>query len=312
MTAPIPAYAIEAEGLSKTYAASGKSPAKQALIDLSLRVPVGSVFGLLGPNGAGKSTFINILAGLVTKTAGTARVWGYDVAAQSRQARAAIGIVPQEINFDAFFTPFEALELQAGFYGVPKAERRTDDLLAALGLADKRNSYARTLSGGMKRRLLVGKAMVHNPPILVLDEPTAGVDVDLRRQLWDYVRGLNRAGVTVMLTTHYLEEAQELCDTIAIINKGRLVALEPTAQLLRRLDYKTLIVQPETSLDVAPATLPGCEAQIRPDGALSITFRAGSVRVEDVLDALRAADIRIKDLRTEEPDLEDVFVELTR
>lgn len=312
MTAPIPAYAIEAEGLSKTYAASGKSPAKQALIDLSLRVPVGSVFGLLGPNGAGKSTFINILAGLVTKTAGTARVWGYDVAAQSRQARAAIGIVPQEINFDAFFTPFEALELQAGFYGVPKAERRTDDLLAALGLADKRNSYARTLSGGMKRRLLVGKAMVHNPPILVLDEPTAGVDVDLRRQLWDYVRGLNRAGVTVMLTTHYLEEAQELCDTIAIINKGRLVALEPTAQLLRRLDYKTLIVQPETSLAVAPATLPGCEAQIRPDGALSITFRAGAVRVEDVLDALRAADIRIKDLRTEEPDLEDVFVELTR
>ncbi|VAW13328.1 Efflux ABC transporter, ATP-binding protein, partial [hydrothermal vent metagenome] len=208
--------AIEAVGLDKTYRRQGSSPANHALKAIDLRIPRGSIFGLLGPNGAGKSTFINILAGLVIKTGGAARVWGFDIDRNPRQARAAIGVVPQELNVDPFFSPAEALELQAGLYGVPPSERRTMEILGAVGLADQARAYARTLSGGMRRRLLVAKALVHNPPVLVLDEPTAGVDIELRRQLWDYVRKLNAAGTTVVLTTHYLEEAQALCDHIAI------------------------------------------------------------------------------------------------
>src|SRR6201999_1545360 len=218
----LPDYAIEARGLVKTYAATKTTPEMQALKGLDLQIPRGSIFGLLGPNGAGKSTFINILAGLTKKTAGTIRIWDRDIDERPRDARAAIGVVPQEISADPFFTPRESLEVQAGLYGVPAKERHSDELLAALGLADKSKAYVRQLSGGMKRRLMVAKAMVHRPPVLILDEPTAGVDVELRRQLWDYVVGLNRHGVTVVLTTHYLEEAQELCDTIAIINKGLL------------------------------------------------------------------------------------------
>ncbi|MEQ9565062.1 MAG: ABC transporter ATP-binding protein, partial [Pseudomonadales bacterium] len=201
MTA-MPDYAIEVEGLTKVY--TGSNGEKLALDNVSLKIPRGSFFALLGPNGAGKSTFINILAGLVTKTDGTAKIWGYDIEAQMRSARSAIGIVPQELNLDAFFTPRQVMELQAGLYGVPKRERRTDEILAALGLADKADSYSRSLSGGMRRRLLVGKAMVHTPPVLVLDEPTAGVDIELRQQLWAYVKELNAAGVTIVLTTHYL------------------------------------------------------------------------------------------------------------
>lgn len=309
--AHVPANAIEARGLMKTYRATGKAPAKEALRGLDLVVPTGSIFGLLGPNGAGKSTFINILAGLVTKTAGTVSIWGTDIDQDHRAAKAAIGIVPQEISFDAFFTPFETLELQAGFYGVPKAERRTMELLEAVGLADKRDTYSRLLSGGMKRRLLVAKALVHNPPVVVLDEPTAGVDVELRRSLWDYMVRLNREqGVTIVLTTHYLEEAQELCDTIAIIDKGGLVACEPTPNLLSRLDRKAVVITPITPLDQAP-DLQGLDAHLRRDGTLAIGYKAREHTVEEILSRASAAGIRIKDLRIEEADLEDVFVSLT-
>ncbi|MBX9746119.1 MAG: ABC transporter ATP-binding protein, partial [Hyphomonadaceae bacterium] len=271
----------------------------------------GELVGLLGPNGAGKSTFINILGGLVVKSSGSASIWGHDIDADSMNARGAIGIVPQELNMDPFFSPGEALEIQAGYYGVPKSERKTEEILKAVGLWDKRDAYARTLSGGMKRRLLVAKAMVHAPPVLVLDEPTAGVDVELRRQLWDYVRGLHAKGVTIVLTTHYLEEAQELCDTIAIINHGNVIACEPTHKLISRLDRKTLVVTPQ-----APPTLPitGFEDvtfAMRPSGAIAVTYSTGAHSVEEMLDRVRNAGIAIKDLSIEEPDLEDVFVELT-
>ena len=224
--------AISIRDLCKTYAGSKGAAPKRALDGVSFDVPQGSIFGLLGPNGAGKSTLINILAGLVTKTSGTARIWGFDIDVNPRNSKNSIGIVNQEILFDPFFTPFETLENQAGFYGVPKGERKTMELLRAVHLEDKANAYARTLSGGMKRRLLVAKAMVHSPPILVLDEPTAGVDVQLRQQLWAYVRELNQRGVTIVLTTHYLEEAEELCDRIGIINHGRVITDKPTRELI--------------------------------------------------------------------------------
>ena len=220
------------KGLNKIYRALGKGEAAHALVDVDLSIPRGSLFGLLGPNGAGKSTLINILAGLVNKTGGQATVWGCDIDENPRQARAAIGVVPQELNIDPFFTPRELLELQAGLYGVPPRERRTDEILTALGLGDKAHSYARTLSGGMRRRLMVAKAMVHNPPVLVLDEPTAGVDIELRLQLWAHVEELNNRGTTVLLTTHYLEEAEELCDRIAIINHGKVIAWDTKRALL--------------------------------------------------------------------------------
>ncbi|WP_291838026.1 ABC transporter ATP-binding protein, partial [Brevundimonas sp.] len=227
-----------------------------------------------------------------------------------RDARAALGVVPQEIVADVFFTPREALEVQAGFYGVPANERRSDELLAALGLSDKANAYVRALSGGMKRRLMVAKALVHNPPILILDEPTAGVDVELRRQLWEYVRKINAEGVTILLTTHYLEEAQELCDTIAIMNRGEVVACEPTPQLLRRLDTRNVVVTPEGELTALP-TVKGFDVVPRPNGAFAISYKKGQSSVEQVLAAVRAAGVTIADISTEDPDLEDVFLALT-
>ncbi|MBU6408449.1 MAG: ABC transporter ATP-binding protein [Alphaproteobacteria bacterium] len=309
----LPAAAIEAVGLHKTYAATKKQPAKHALKGVDITIPRGSFFGLLGPNGAGKSTFINILGGLVVKSGGTAKIWGVDIDQDPRNARGAIGIVPQELNMDPFFSPAESLEMQAGFYGVPKSERRTEEILRAVGLWDKRDAYARTLSGGMKRRLLVAKALVHTPPVLVLDEPTAGVDVELRRQLWDYVKSLHAQGVTIVLTTHYLEEAEELCDTIAIINHGQVIACEPTATLLKRLDQRTLVIQPQRPLPAVPALGGGAvEAVLRANGGLALTYRSGSVTVEEILDRVRAAGVAIKDLSIEEPNLEDVFVALTR
>jgi ABC-2 type transport system ATP-binding protein len=305
-------FAIEARGLQKTYAASGKAPEKIALKGLDLTVPKGSIFALLGPNGAGKSTFINIIAGLVVKTAGNLSIWGVDIDQDHRAAKGAIGIVPQEITADAFFTPFETLELQAGFYGVPKNERRSMELLEAVGLADKRDTYSRTLSGGMKRRLLIAKSLVHNPPIVVLDEPTAGVDVELRRSLWEYVSMLNKErGVTIVLTTHYLEEAQELCDTIAIIDQGKLIACEPTPKILQRLDKKAMVISPMEALSAVPKDLSGLEANLRSDGGLAIHYRPKEHTVEELLSRAMAAGVRIKDLRIEEPDLEDVFVSLT-
>ncbi len=306
----LPDYAIEAKGLFKTYAGNKKTPPKQALKGIDLAIPRGSIFGLLGPNGAGKSTFINILAGIVNKTEGKVFLWGRDIDLEPRNARAAIGVVPQEIAADVFFTPRESLEVQAGLYGVPKKERRTDELLAALGLTDKANAYVRQLSGGMKRRMMVAKAMVHAPPVLILDEPTAGVDVELRRQLWEYVVGLNEQGVTVVLTTHYLEEAEQLCDQIAIINNGAVVACEPTSQLLKRIDTRTVVITPQDPLVAAPA-IPGFPAKLRKDGHLAISYRTGESSVEAVLAAVRASGVTIRDLATEDPDLEDVFLSLT-
>jgi len=306
----LPDYAIEARALTKTYPATRAMTATTALKGVDLLVPRGSIFGLLGPNGAGKSTFINILSGMTKKSGGKVSIWGRDIDERPRDARAAIGVVPQEIAADVFFTPRESLDVQAGLYGVPRKERRTDELLAAVGLTDKADAYVRQLSGGMKRRLMVAKAMVHNPPVLVLDEPTAGVDVELRRQLWAYVVELNRQGVTIVLTTHYLEEAEELCETIAIVNHGLVVACEPTTQLLRRLDSRTVVVTPETPL-MAPPDLAPFEARLRANGDLAVVFKTASEGVEQVIAAVRAAGVPIKDLRTEEPDLEDVFVSLT-
>jgi ABC-2 type transport system ATP-binding protein len=306
----LPDFAIQAESLFKTYPATKQMPPKEALKGIDLAVPRGSIFGLLGPNGAGKSTFINILAGVTLKSSGTVRIWGRDIDRQPRDARAAIGVVPQELAVDVFFTPRESLEVQAGFYGVPKKERRTDALLAALGLSDKANAYVRSLSGGMKRRLMVAKAMVHAPPVLILDEPTAGVDVELRRQLWDYVSELNRLGVTIVLTTHYLEEAEALCDTIAIVNHGRVVTCQPTGDLLRTLDGRTVVITPKTPLIAAPS-LGQFQGKLAADGRLTIDFKTTETDVEAVLSAVRQAGVGIHDLAIREPALEDVFLALT-
>ncbi|MEK7820225.1 MAG: ABC transporter ATP-binding protein [Pseudomonadota bacterium] len=307
-----PDYAVETEGLCKTYAASGRRGPKEALRDVSLRVPRGSFFGLLGPNGAGKSTLINILAGLVVKTSGIARVWNHDIEAEMRRARSAIGVVPQELNIDPFFTPRELLDLQAGLYGVPKANRRTDAILAAVGLSDQAHAYARTLSGGMRRRLLVAKAMVHSPPVLVLDEPTAGVDVALRRQLWDYVKELNRAGVTILLTTHYLEEAEALCDTIAIINHGRLIACEAKEALLRRLDSKEMAVTLTAPVVAVPGALARLNAEHPAPDRLVFHYPPSRVTGGEIIAAIQAAGLEIRDVTTRESDLEDIFLQLTR
>lgn len=306
-----PEPAIRIKELCKTYQSKG-SPPKRALDEVSFDVPRGQIFGLLGPNGAGKSTLINILAGLVVKSGGSAEVWGFDIDEHPRNAKRSIGIVPQEILFDPFFTPREALEIQAGLYGIPKAERITDALLAAVHLTDKANAYARTLSGGMKRRLLVAKAMVHSPPILVLDEPTAGVDIELRQQLWDYVRGLNRQGVTVVLTTHYLEEAEQLCDRIAIINHGRLIANEPTRELIAKAHDKAVVVEVDRDLSGAPDAACFERIDITGPRTIEITYRKDKVNAGDVLAALQREGLGIIDVSTRDPDLEDVFLSLTR
>jgi ABC-2 type transport system ATP-binding protein len=306
-----PEPAIRIDRLSKTYKSKG-SPPKLALDEVSFDVPRGQIFGLLGPNGAGKSTLINILAGLVVKSSGSAEVWGFDIEQHPRNAKRSIGVVPQELLFDPFFTPREALEIQAGLYGVPKSERITDALLAAVHLTDKANAYARTLSGGMKRRLLVAKAMVHSPPILVLDEPTAGVDIELRQQLWDYVRGLNRQGVTVVLTTHYLEEAEQLCDRIAIINHGKLIANEPTRELIAKAQDKAVVVEVDRDLDGPPDAPCFDKIEVTGPRTLEIIYRKDQVNAGDVLAALQREGLGIIDVSTRDPDLEDVFLSLTR
>jgi ABC-2 type transport system ATP-binding protein len=308
--------AIRIDNLVKRYAppkgATGAdAEGKLALKGVSFDVPEGSIFGLLGPNGAGKSTLINILAGLVNKTSGTAEIWGFDIDRHRRNASRAIGIVPQEIVFDPFFTPFEVLENQGGFYGIPKGERRSEELLEAVRLADKRNAYARTLSGGMKRRLLVAKAMVHSPPILVLDEPTAGVDVELRRQLWELVTDLNKQGVTVVLTTHYLEEAEELCDEIAIINHGELIAHKPTRELVDMAREKIVRVETESDISNTPTHEAFAKVELFEPRALEVTYDKDMMSAGQVLAILQAQGLTIQDVTTREADLEDVFVQLT-
>ncbi len=304
--------AIEIEGLRKVYRSSGKAPPKEALKGIDLEVPKGSIFGLLGPNGAGKSTLINIMAGLVIKTSGHVRIWGFDQDVNPRQSRASIGVMPQELNIDPFFSPRAALDVQAGLYGVPKDQRKTDEILEMIGLSDKADSYARTLSGGMRRRLLLGKALVHRPQVLVLDEPTAGVDIELRQMLWENVRKLNADGMTIILTTHYLEEAEEMCDEIAIINHGEVVARDSKAALIGRLDAKTLVIHPESAPETDPALPEGVELERRADGALAFSYRRSQTSPGDILESVRDAGIRIRDVATEEADLEDVFLDLTR
>jgi ABC-2 type transport system ATP-binding protein len=303
----MPEAAISILDLQKTYAGG-----KRALDGVTIDVPRGGIFGLLGPNGAGKSTLINILAGLVTKSGGSATIWGFDIDEHPRNAKRSIGVVPQEILFDPFFTPREALEIQAGLYGIPKVDRRTMELLRAMRLEDKADAYARTLSGGMKRRLLVAKAMVHSPPILVLDEPTAGVDVELRQQLWTFIRSLNAQGVTIVLTTHYLEEAEQLCDRIAIINHGRLIANETTRTLVGMAQEKVVEVVVDRDLERAPAAPCFEQIELKAERTLAITYRKDRVNAGEVLAALQKEGLGIVDVSTREPDLEDVFLNLTR
>lgn len=299
--------AITITNLQKTYAGG-----KQALKGIDLNVPRGSIFGLLGPNGAGKSTTINILAGMVMKTGGTANIWGFDIDEHPRNAKVSIGIVPQEIVFDPFFTPFETLEHVAGLYGVPKAKRHSMELLRAVHLEDKANAYARTLSGGMKRRLLVAKAMVHSPPILVLDEPTAGVDVELRQQLWAYVRDLNARGVTIVLTTHYLEEAEELCDRIAIINHGEVITNKPTRELVDMAQEKVVEITVDKDVEAPPQSPLFQKIELKAGRVLTITYNKAKANAGQVLGAVQAAGFGIVDVSTREADLEDVFLNLTR
>ncbi|WP_404335807.1 ABC transporter ATP-binding protein [Sphingomonas sp. MMS12-HWE2-04] len=299
--------AIAIDNLCKTYAGG-----KRALDGVSFDVPRGQIFGLLGPNGAGKSTLINILAGLVNKTAGKVDIWGFDVDAHPRNAKASIGIVNQEITFDPFFTPKETLEIQAGLYGVAKGKFDALGLLRAVHLEDKANAYSRTLSGGMKRRLMVAKAMVHSPPIIVLDEPTAGVDVELRQQLWAYVKELNARGVTVVLTTHYLEEAEQLCDRIAIINHGTLIANKPTRELVGMAQEK--LVEVTVDRDVAALPDNSCfqKIELKGERTLVITYRKDQANAGEVLGAVQSGGYGIVDVSTREADLEDVFLNLTR
>jgi ABC-2 type transport system ATP-binding protein len=307
--------AIEIRDVVKRYAGSKKAPPKDALKGLSFDVPQGQVFGLLGPNGAGKSTLINIMAGLVTKTSGTIRIWGHDIDRDHRNAKLNIGIVPQEIVFDPFFTPFEVLENTGGMYGIAKHLRRSEELLAAVHLSDKRNAYSRTLSGGMKRRLLIAKAMVHSPPILVLDEPTAGVDVELRRQLWDLVSQLNQEGVTVVLTTHYLEEAEQLCDRIAIINHGQLIADKPTRELVGLMGEKVVAVTVDRDVPNDASGLPS-DPRFRKcvkagERLIEVTYDKAEMTAGQVLALLQDQGFTVEDVSTREADLEDVFVQLT-
>ena len=266
--------AIRIEGLRKVYRGQAGQADKLALDGVDLTIPEGAVFGLLGPNGAGKSTLINILAGLVVKSAGKVEIWGFDQDRNPRQSRAAIGVMPQELNIDPFFTPRDALEVQAGLYGVPRARRRTDEILRLIGLEDKAHAYARTLSGGMRRRLLLGKALVHWPQVLVLDEPTAGVDIELRQMLWDNVRALNAQGMTIILTTHYLEEAEAMCDEIGIIDHGRLVVRDTTQAILARMEAKALSVRP--AAPVGDLNLPDeVTREDRADGTLVFHYKTG-------------------------------------
>ena len=303
--------AIEIRKLHKTYIDGKKGQQKIALKGIDLDIPQGSFFALLGPNGAGKSTMINIMAGLVHKTSGSVSICGYDTEKQMRGARFSIGVVPQELILDTFFTVREALDIHAGYYGVPKAKRRTQEIIDAMGLSDKADINSRRLSGGMRRRLLVAKALVHTPPVLILDEPTAGVDVELRTQLWDYVKKLNQAGTTVLLTTHYLEEAEQLCDTIAVINNGEVVACDKKSTMLKSFDRKKLVITTAELIKEIPEKIKQWQVEIDIEGKLIIDYKPSKDSIQDILNAVNAAGFSVRDLTTQEPDLEDVFLQLT-
>tara|TARA_B100001093_G_scaffold191087_1_gene183602 strand:- start:5063 stop:5992 length:930 start_codon:yes stop_codon:yes gene_type:complete len=304
--------ALTVENLNKIYSDSKTKKENHALTNLTFEVKEGEVFGLLGPNGAGKTTFLSILGGTVTKTSGLVNVWGFDLDKNPRQVKASLGIVPQEVNLDAFFSPKKLLELQAGLYGVAKKDRITDLILKMVALEDKANAYSRSLSGGMKRRLLIAKAMVHQPPILILDEPTAGVDVELRNNLWDNVKKLNKEGVTIILTTHYLLEAQEMCDRIAIINKGNLVALDTTKKLLDRIQTKKVNFKVK-NIDLNKSMyLKGIQFKIVSNNLITASYDKNSLNFGEIINFFNLNNIKIDDIYTDDGDLEDVFVKLTK
>ena len=305
-------FALAVENLTKVYSSPKTKKHNKALNELSFEVRQGEVFGLLGPNGAGKTTFLSILGGTVIKTSGKVNVWGFDLDQNPRQVRASVGIVPQEINLDAFFSPKKLLELQAGLYGISKENRITDLILKMVSLQDKANAYSRSLSGGMKRRLLIAKAMVHQPPILILDEPTAGVDVELRNNLWENVKALNKEGVTIILTTHYLIEAQEMCDRIAIINKGNLVALDTTEKLLERIKTKKINFKVKNIELNKNLMMKDINFSINSENSILVTYEKNSLNFGEIINYLNENNIKIEDISTEDGDLEDVFVQLTK
>ena len=303
---------LTVENLTKIYSNSKTKKENKALSNLNFEVKQGEVFGLLGPNGAGKTTFLSILGGTVIKTAGNINVWGFDLDKNPRQVRASLGIVPQEVNLDAFFSPQQLLELQAGLYGITKKDRITDLILKMVALEDKAKAYSRSLSGGMKRRLLIAKAMVHQPPILILDEPTAGVDVELRNNLWENVKELNKEGVTIILTTHYLLEAQEMCDRIAILDKGNLVALDTTERLLARIQTKKIKFKVKDFDFNNELSMRGIEFDIISKNIIRASYKKNSLDFTEIINYLNKNSIKIEDISTDDGDLEDVFVQLTK
>ena len=305
--------ALSAENLTKVYSKNNNSNKSiLALNKLNLEVKRGEIFGLLGPNGAGKTTFINILGGTVMKTSGKVQLWGFDLDTNPRQVRASIGIVPQEVNLDAFFSPKKLLELQAGLYGVKKKDRITDLILKMVALDKQANSYARSLSGGMKRRLLVAKAMVHQPPILVLDEPTAGVDVELKQNLWNNVKKLNKQGVTIILTTHLMNEAQEMCDRIAILNKGNIVKLDTTDNLLNSIKTKKIIFKVKKTITINPKDLDGIKLTYNSNNEVVASYERNKHKIDEIISKIKSVGMEIYDISTDEGDLEDVFIDVTK
>ena len=302
---------LTVKNLNKIYSKKG-SISTQALKNLNLQVKEGEIFGLLGPNGAGKSTFINILGGSVIKTGGEVNVWGFNLDKNPRQVRASIGIVPQEVNFDPFFSPKKLLELQAGLYGIKKKDRITDAILKLVSLEKQANSYSRSLSGGMKRRLLVAKAMVHQPPIIILDEPTAGVDVDLRKTLWQNLKSLNNQGITIILTTHYLEEAEKMCDRIGILNRGELVALDTTENLLDRIQTKIVHFTIDKKSNITDNALESLKIILNNQNKLSVSYEKSKINIDIIVSMLKEQNIKIIDISTDDGDLEDVFLRLTK
>jgi len=303
--------ALKVEKLTKIYSDKSLKEIK-ALNNLNLEVKEGEIFGLLGPNGAGKTTFLNILAGTVIKNSGSVEVWGYDLDKNPRQVRSSIGIVPQEINLDAFFSPYKLLELQAGLYGIPKKDRITDTILKLVSLEKQANSYARSLSGGMKRRLLIAKAMVHRPPILVLDEPTAGVDVQLRQNLWNNVKTLNKQGVTIILTTHVMYEAQEMCNRIAILNKGNLITLDTTDNLLNSIKTKKIIFKVNKINTINLENLNGIKFSYKPNNEITASYEKKKHKIDEIISKVKNAGMEIYDISTNEGNLEDIFIDLTK
>ena len=302
---------LSVKNLKKIY--SNKQDGEtHALNNLNLDVKEGEIFGLLGPNGAGKTTFINILAGTVIKTAGQVNVWGFDLDKNPRQVRASVGIVPQEVNLDPFFSPRKLLELQAGLYGIKEKDRITDTILNLVSLEKQANSYARSLSGGMKRRLLMAKALVHQPPIIFLDEPTAGVDVELRKNLWKNVRLLNELGVTIILTTHYLEEAEEMCDRIAILNKDNIVALDSTKNLLNRIQTKKVTFKTDKNIDIKEDDLESLKIISKLDNEVCVSYEKSKVNIEELINLIKKNNVKIIDISTDDGDLEDVFLRLIK